>query len=460
MQKKLLTLAVAGALAGPGMALAQSSVEVYGFISLSPVWLKYTEGNAAINNSGAAVGSVSKADVSSHGSNVGVRGREALGGGLNAWFQIEENTPMERSNNISTTPASRNSAVGFQGGFGNVYWGQWTTPWADLDGLWAVGHVGGYSPILAVIDRRETTGSAPHIACANTTLSGGSGVFAIPSCDPVKASGGVGHPFWKRTSQSIRYDSPNMGGAVFSLLWQTPEGKTPSVAGNLVPQENAQMWSGSLTWSGMGGRARAGAALDRHKDFTTIGDTDTGWKLAGGWNFGVVDIGLDFDHMTYKCSGAVANVLGGGSAPTATSGGTAPNVVSGNQQGGAWNGQSGSCNSVGATGDVVSKAWGIAASVPVGIGAVKASYAKLKSLEGVAISDTGAKYYTVGYVHRFSKRTELGLAYAKIKNETNATMTWTGTGPDTNGLTGANGITNPVFGASPSVIQLSMVHRF
>jgi predicted porin len=438
MQKKLLTLAVAGALAGPGVALAQSSVEVYGFISLSPVWLKYTEGNLATGNSGAAVGSVSKFDVSSHGSNVGVRGRESLGGGLNAWFQIEENTPMARNNNVATVPASRNSALGMQGGFGNIFWGQWTTPWADLDGLWAIGHVGGYAPILAVIDRRETTGTAPHLNCTNATPSPGSSI-----CDDTEAGGGVGHPFWRRASNMIRYDSPNFGGAVFSLLYQTNEGKQPSVVGQTV-QENASMWSGSLTWSGMGGRARVGAALDRHKDFTTVGDTDTGWKLAGGWNFGVVDIGADIERMTYKCQGAVGAGAGA------------------NQQAGAWNGQAGSCTSLGATGDVKSKAYGLAASVPVGVGAVKASYAKVKALEGegLTVPDTGAKFYTVGYVHRFSKRTELGVAYAKIKNETNATMTWTGTGPDTNGAVNGAGITAPIFGASPSVFQISMVHRF
>src|SRR5690242_2546765 len=35
MQKKLLMMAVAGALAAPGLALAQSSVEVYGTINIS-----------------------------------------------------------------------------------------------------------------------------------------------------------------------------------------------------------------------------------------------------------------------------------------------------------------------------------------------------------------------------------------------------------------------------------------
>ena len=153
MQKKLLTLAVAGALAAPAAALAQ--VEVYGTIHMSLNKMKYGDT--------VGVGSVSKWDVASHASNVGVRARESLGGGLSAWAQVESNASMERSNNIAHTSnfASRNSAVGLQGGFGNVFFGQWTTPWADLDALWGIGTVATYGPITSIIGRRETTGAAP-----------------------------------------------------------------------------------------------------------------------------------------------------------------------------------------------------------------------------------------------------------------------------------------------------------
>src|SRR5207253_2917337 len=109
MQKKLLTVAVAGALAAPGLALAQASVEVYGTLYPTFGWVKYSEGftqrdtvpNAAgtawVAN-GAAVGvpSVSKLDVQAPSSNFGVRGRESVGAGLTAWFQVEQNAPLER----------------------------------------------------------------------------------------------------------------------------------------------------------------------------------------------------------------------------------------------------------------------------------------------------------------------------------------------------------------------------
>src|SRR5258708_11593015 len=112
MQKKLLTMAVAGALAGPGLALAQSSVEVYGTVYPTFGLAKYGEGftarsfrapaaaggapTAATSTQAVPVPSMSKADVQAPSSNFGVRGREGLGGGLTAGFQMEQNAPLER----------------------------------------------------------------------------------------------------------------------------------------------------------------------------------------------------------------------------------------------------------------------------------------------------------------------------------------------------------------------------
>ena len=272
MQKKLLTLAVAGALAAPAVALAQ--VEVYGTIHMSLNNVKYDSTPDGLTPS------VSKWDVASHASNVGVRARESLGGGLSAWAQVETNAAMERSNNIAHTSgfASRNSAVGMQGGFGNVFVGQWTTPWADLDALWGIGTVATYGPVTSIIGRRETTGAAPNPNCSNT----GSGVGAAPggNCDSVESAGGVGHPFWRRISNSVHYQSPVFGGFQVKAAYQTNQDKAKSTATST--SADPSMWSASVTWSGMGGRARVGAAFDSHKDFTTLGETDDGWRVTGG----------------------------------------------------------------------------------------------------------------------------------------------------------------------------------
>jgi len=440
MQKKLLTLAVAGALAAPGLALAQ--VEVYGFVNMSVGKVKYSEPtqSAALLAAapGATVGSITKWDVQSHASNYGIRGRENLGGGQTAWFQIEQNAPIERSNNVAITPASRNSAVGIQGGWGNFFIGQWTTPWADLDALWGIGTVGGLGPITSIIGRRETTGTAPNPNCANGHLSP-----AVGTCDAVEAGGGIGHAFWRRVSQSIFYQSPVMGGVQVKLAYQTNEGKSNvQTTGNTVVAADPSMWSGSVQWAGMGGRVRVGAAIDSHKEFTTQGQTDSGFRITGGWNFGFMDVGVAYETMTYKS----------------------------------------------ATSDCDAKQYGIGLAIPVGQGAIRASYAIAKDItgtySGTAIpaggpafgsqscgaapsatidpSDNGAKTWNIGYEHRFSKRTSVGIGYAAIDNDQGAVFTWTGLPPTQGGGAGPVGsvANTPLPGTDPSVFFVNMVHRF
>lgn len=400
MQKKLLGLAVASVLAAPGLALAQSSVEVYGTVNMSLNRFKYEGGGAP---------SVSKLDVANHASNYGLRGRESLGGGLTAWFQIEQNAPLERSNNVAITPASRNSAVGIQGGFGNVFIGQWTTPWADLDALWSVGTAGGWGPVTSIIGRRETTGTAPNPNCQNGHLSGAPPIAGTAICDAVEAAGGVGHPFWRRISNSVFYQSPVFGGAQVKVAYQTNEGKATTATA-----ADPSMWSASIAWTGMGGRARVGFAMDRHEDFSTIGETDTGWAIKGGYNLGVVNLGAAYERNEYA--------LG--------------------------------------TVDCEATQWGLAAAVPVGAGSVKASYAKAKALEGagcVAASSNGAgaKTWNVGYEHRFSKRSSVAVGIAEVDNDAGAAFTWTGVPPGPNGST--NG---PVSGGSVNTIFVNITHRF
>lgn len=417
MQKKLLGLAVAGALAAPGLALAQ--VEVYGFVNMSVGKFKYS-------NDTAGTGSVSKWDVASHASNYGIRGRENVGGGQTAWFQIEQNAPMERSNNVAITPASRNSAVGLQGSWGNAFIGQWTTPWADLDALWGVGTVGGWGPITSIIGRRETTGTAPNPNCANA-LSPGAG-----ACDAVEAAGGVGHAFWRRASQAISYQSPVFGGVQVKVLYQTNEGKGNGSNGSLV--SDPSLFSASVQWAGMGGRVRVGAAIDGHKEFTTQGQTDTGFRVTGGWNFGVVDVGLAYETMTYKT----------------------------------------------VAGDCDAKQYGIGLAVPIGQGAIRASYAVAKDIKGdytgaatfttgscgaaptaaLDTSDNGAKTWNLGYEYRFSKRTSMGFGYAVIENDQAAVLTWTGAPPTQTGGAAPSTANTPLPGSDPSTFFVNMVHRF
>ena len=58
-------------------------------------------------------------------------------------------------------------------------------------------------------------------------------------------------------------------------------------------------------------------------------------------------------------------------------------------------------------------------------------------------TDLGAKYMTLGWIHRFSKRTEMVVAYYKMDNERNAQYS---PGPAVNGVNVAPGADTQAFG--------------
>jgi predicted porin len=247
----------------------------------------------------------------------------------------------------------------------------------------------------------------------------------------------VGHAFWRRTSNSIFYQSPVFGGVQGKVSYQTNQDKSTVTTATGAALADPSMWSGSLQWAGMGGRLRIGAAFDAHKHFTAIGQTDTGWRVTGGWNFGFADIGLAYETMTYKIVGA----------------------------------------------ECEAKQWGIGVAIPIGSGAIRASYAVADDIEGpynpaaaaavpgAAIGapafcgsavqgpgvagDNGAKQWNIGYDHRFSKRTTVGVGYAIIKNDAAGRFTWSGAPTAQNGQE-----VTPPNGSDPSAVFVSMIHRF
>jgi predicted porin len=128
MQKKLMALAVAGALSAPVAAFAQASnVQIYG------------RANVGVDNyqaTGATNGAndlKSRMRVFDQGSRLGVRGSEDLGGGLKAIFQIESGVNIDsgtangQSGAANTSTgffASRDSYAGLEGGFGRIQMGR------------------------------------------------------------------------------------------------------------------------------------------------------------------------------------------------------------------------------------------------------------------------------------------------------------------------------------------------
>src|SRR5260221_1063434 len=139
MQKKLLAVAVAGALAAPAAAMAQN-VTVSGAIN---IWYETAQASGASNTSSGVVGTPSTFDVKSrdriqdgNGSNIRFTAVEDIGSGLQGFMQVESaviNQANTRNDAAAAGAATggwgtRNSGVGLRG----AAWGEF------LIGIWDI----------------------------------------------------------------------------------------------------------------------------------------------------------------------------------------------------------------------------------------------------------------------------------------------------------------------------------
>src|SRR5262245_11245649 len=121
MNKKVMAVAVASALAVPSaVALAQTStVQIGG--SITAFYYRHSPNNPNVGQS-SDIMETSEPEMY-------VRGEEKLGGGLSAWFQCT--TSMDAMIGGAATAhgiCARNSGIGFQGSWGNLFMGNWDTP--------------------------------------------------------------------------------------------------------------------------------------------------------------------------------------------------------------------------------------------------------------------------------------------------------------------------------------------
>ena len=117
MQKKLIALAVAGALVAPAAAMADA--EIYGKLRMSVDF--NDNGDTTDGNDDSALA------LTSHASRIGFKGSEELSGGLKAIWQLE--SEMEIDDGDDLTSKQRNTYVGLAGDFGQVRAGRHDTPY-------------------------------------------------------------------------------------------------------------------------------------------------------------------------------------------------------------------------------------------------------------------------------------------------------------------------------------------
>ncbi len=124
MNKKLMAVAVAGALTAPAVAFAQgSTVQIYGTLKAEYGFVKMPAGPATGPSYKNWDG------LNSGSSNIGFKGEEKLGGGMSAFFQCESDLRfLGGTTRTSGSLCDRNSALGLKGGFGSVFVGTWDSP--------------------------------------------------------------------------------------------------------------------------------------------------------------------------------------------------------------------------------------------------------------------------------------------------------------------------------------------
>jgi predicted porin len=402
MNKKLVAVAVAGVLAAPLAAQAQTAnVTLYGRLNINYELVNGRQADGTNPN-------VSR--LSSNSSRLGVRGTESLGGGLNAIFQIESNVSGDTGNSSSSGFASRENFVGLQGAWGTFKMGKFLMPYDDLHPIF--GNVPTYTTSI--------------LSTANLWAQG----------PQSKVNGG----FDARLGNSVRYDSPVWAGFNFSTQVSMRDSSGFADSEIPPPATNPVVYGGdngnhtqetrhAYVWGIAGyynnGPIQAGIGYESNVKVRGPNLNDYAWTITGAYNFGIVRIAGVYEKLDYDTvTGSLTRNFYGLSA-------TAP-IGPG----------------------ALYAFWG------------RAEDGKGGAVDGTRVggltkgSQTGSDQWEISYTYPLSKRTQVYAGYVKLENDSRAAYTFNINGytinttcfTDTVCPNGANG--------KPGGLVLGMIHLF
>jgi predicted porin len=403
MNKKLMAVAVAGALAAPAMAFAQASnVQIYGRVNTGFDNYRST-GSAA-----AATDQKSRYRVFDFGSRLGFRGVENLGGGLSAVFLIESGFNADQgvsgavvspgqagATNTSTgTIGSRIAHVGMQGSWGLLTFGRSNVFWGN--------------------GRNDQTG-ANYIS--GNTAPTFAGTFGRGM------SVGI-----TRVSNLVQYTSPTFSG-FNAVVSYSPNNQEAAVVG---ANADGKLWG--LTVQGQYGPIIGGYDWVKNTSNSTAAlpsGSVTGNKLRIGWAY-QPGAQVSFLHITTKLD--KGGTLGAGAASPAGigAGGVDPTSAS-----------------------VKQRAWGLNWEHVFGNIQALAQWLNVRDATGCTLaatcSNTNARHYMIGGRYLFSKRTAAYLTTSQIKNAAAYNLDHLG-GSYTSGTA--------AVGADPRIWAIGVIHNF
>jgi predicted porin len=380
MQKKLLAVAVAGAMFSP-LAMAQSSVTISGVF-------KVGIDNFKISNPGAArtpvAGGLNTNEwrITDNSSRMIFGITEDIGGGLFGIAQLDARfQPDDAGGGFAE---SGNTWVGLRSNtLGTLTFGRHDLHYGKQPDDIAAKAGALMAAAVSIMDYTWLTGAlgaagaaAPTGAIANAT----------------------------RTPNVIRYDTPNFGGFAATIAYSTSPFGNESDLNTSGRKGNAWNFNPSFT----SGPFQVGASL---------------WKAKGdGAGAGPAFAAVDQDSLVlygYYRLGAF-------------------------KVGAALNDSEVEATAAGVTAAVADRRnWTIPVSWSMGPHNVYAHYTKAgkdKAAEAAGITDTEAKMWAFAYVYDLSKRTSVGVTYASLDNKDNASYNlFTNTG----GLGSTNSLATP-----------------
>jgi predicted porin len=415
MNKKLMAVAIAGALAVPGIAFAQaSSVTISGMFKVGVENLSYSN-QAQSSGTNVRLNS-SQNRVVDNSSRIIFTAVEDLGGGLAAVGNLDVRFAPDQATNMTNTAGATPNPIGS----GNTYVGLRGKSWGQLTfGRW---------------DLHYGKGPSEQTRGAGALVSSDVSVFDYIQTSP--ASGGVASAAanvpiaaTSRTQNVVRYDTPNWGG-----------------------------FTGTIAWSANPGNAVGGEA-----DMSATNGAGVNTRKGSGWNFspkytnGPFQVEYSFWRAKPDAPVATTNDQRGDSL-------NAKFQFGGFQVGVGWN-KSKLENSTTQIKVAERTAWALAGNYKWGPHAVFAHYTKAGNIStGVpgagacpstsCTDGTGARMMSAVYEYSFSKRTSVAATLARINNDANANYNFF-----TSSSLGSSDAT-VLLGESPRIFQMTILHLF
>jgi len=400
MNKKVMAMAVAGALVAPAVALAQ--VQIGG--SLTVFYYMHDPDNKSVGKSGDIL-EASEPELY-------VRAEEKLGGGTSVWFQCTSSLDAFITGSANAEGwCARNSGVGFRGGFGNFFVGNWDQPQKLIFNR-GRGWFGGTNAF--------TGGSA-------VLLNGGS---ASGTKNPSPTTTGVNNPgtFFRRQASSVNYHSPNWGGFSFLAAFSAANESTGNPDAGLLDPRMYSLGGQFAT-----GPFYVGLGYEIHQDYNPAAQTigagaaqygggdDTTLTAVLGLRMGGFDVRAMYSKSEYETTNSTDmdldgfgvfadwNIAGPHTLRAQyvmvgdTSGSSAVNVGSykGPASAGCWSGTASTSSCANAT---------------------------------------GADLMAIFYSYAISKRTEVSVGYSQLANDGKATFSKGKTASSAGGTQKATGL--------------------